>query len=52
MPFTREEEIELLANYIKEYLDARAETSDGMVELEELAGYLFENGYRKTEIKF
>lgn len=43
---TRDEEAELLLNHLLEYFDARDQTNDSQVTLEELAEYLIEVGYR------
>ena len=46
-PLTDEEEVELLAYELKEYIDARGMTNDKEVTLEELAAHLVEVGYRR-----
>lgn len=44
---TDEEEAELMAMEIREYLDLRGMTTDKEVTLEELAAHLIEIGYRR-----
>lgn len=46
-PLTEEEQAELMAMEMKEYLDLRSMTSDREVSLEELAVYLVSLGYRR-----
>jgi hypothetical protein len=46
-PLTEDEEAELLAYELKEYIDARGMTTDKEVTLEELAAHLIEIGYRR-----
>jgi len=46
-PLDDDEEAELLAYELKEYIDARGMTNDKEVTLEELAAHLVELGYRR-----
>ena len=46
-PLDDDEEAELLAYELKEYIEARGMTTDKEVTLEELAAHLIEVGYRR-----
>jgi hypothetical protein len=46
-PLTDDEQAELMAMEIREYLDLRGMTNDKEVTLEEIAAYLISLGYKR-----